>query len=247
MKDSISSSYLSSAFSSNSTGTNWLSGGVPLTIQNPGNFSHSFSADTIVPGFFDNLNISVKVNESLQTWGHLMLLISNPRVLPNAVEAVKEARSAWHGLIVSVEEHMNGHRNKTREKKCPFFINSMNTTDLGNSNFRLRLPCGLTQGSSITIIGIPNGLLGNFRIDLTGEALPGEPEPPIILHYNVRLQGDKITEEPVIVQNTWTIAHDWGKEDRCPPPTSENIKKGKMISNSICFVPCLCITKAALV
>ncbi|KAF2298855.1 hypothetical protein GH714_028343 [Hevea brasiliensis] len=71
--------------------------------------------------------------------------------------------------------------------------------------------------------GIPNGLLGNFRIDLTGEALPGEPDPPIILHYNVRLHGDKITEDPVIVQNTWTVAHDWGEEARCPSPTPEKM------------------------
>ncbi|CAM9002049.1 unnamed protein product [Rhodiola kirilowii] len=225
MKNSITSSYLSSAFGPNSTDANWLSAGVPTTIQNPENSSQPFSSDVLVTGFTDKVNTSLEDNQSLQTWRHLKQLISNPQVLPNAVEAVKEARSAWHSLMVSVQEQMNGHRNTTREKQCPFFLNNMNTTELGNSDFRLRVPCGLTQGSSITIIGIPNGLLGNFRIDLTGEALPGEPDPPIILHYNVRLQGDKITEEPVIVQNTWTIAHDWGEEDRCPYPTPENDKK----------------------
>lgn len=86
------------------------------------------------------------------------------------------------------------------------------------------MPCGLTQGSSITVIGIPDGLLGNFRIDLTGEPLPGEPDPPIILHYNVRLLGDKLTEDPVIVQNTWTVSHDWGEEERCPSRSDENGK-----------------------
>ncbi|KAI7981085.1 Beta-1,3-galactosyltransferase GALT1 [Camellia lanceoleosa] len=101
----------------------------------------------------------------------------------------------------------------------------MNATGLDDGGFKLQVPCGLTQGSSITIIGIPNGLLGNFRIDLTGEPLPGEPDPPIILHYNVRLHGDKITEDPVIVQNTWTVAHDWGEEERCPSPDPGKVKK----------------------
>ncbi|KAF2299454.1 hypothetical protein GH714_031995 [Hevea brasiliensis] len=64
-----------------------------------------------------------------------------------------------------------------------------------------------------------------FPVDLSGESLPGEPEPPIILHYNVRLLGDKITEDPVIVQNTWTAAHDWGEEERCPPAVPGDNKK----------------------
>jgi beta-1,3-galactosyltransferase len=62
---------------------------------------------------------------------------------------------------------------------------------------------------------------------LTGDSIPGEPDPPVILHYNVRLHGDKITEDPVIVQNTWTVAHDWGEEERCPSPGSEEVKKGE--------------------
>ncbi|KAA8529420.1 hypothetical protein F0562_033781 [Nyssa sinensis] len=53
----------------------------------------------------------------------------------------------------------------------------------------------------------------------------GEPDPPIILHYNVRLHGDKITEDAVIVQNTWTLARDWGEEERCPSPDPDKNKK----------------------
>ena len=113
--------------------------------------------------------------------------------------------------------------------------NNMNASELNHSNFRLLVPCGLIQGSSITIIGLPNGLLGNFRIDLTGEQIPGEPEPPIILHYNVRLHGDKITDDPVIVQNSWTVAHDWGEEKRCPSPEPDINNKGIMLL-SLCAV-----------
>lgn len=143
----------------------------------------------------------------------------------------REAASAWNSFISSIEEQKQGHGNdssRAKEKQCPHFLNKMNSTELGNSSYKLQLPCGLTQGSSITIIGIPNGLLGNFRIDLTGEPLPGEPDPPIVLHYNVRLHGDKITEDPVIVQNSWTQAHDWGEEDRCPSPTPEKFDKGEI-------------------
>ncbi|KAK3443010.1 hypothetical protein EUGRSUZ_B03449, partial [Eucalyptus grandis] len=77
-----------------------------------------------------------------------------------------------------------------------------------------------------------------FGFDLTGEPFPGEPEAPVIFHFNVRLQGDKITENPVIVQNTWTLAHDWGEEERCPSPSPEKNKKvdeldqcNKMVGN----------------
>ncbi|KAI3979695.1 hypothetical protein MKX01_013790, partial [Papaver californicum] len=83
---------------------------------------------------------------------------------------------------------------------------------------------GLVQGSYVTIIGIPSGIPGNFWIDLTGSPLPLEPDPPVVLHFNVRLHGDKITDNPVIVQNTWTLAHDWGEEERCPSPVSDNNK-----------------------
>jgi beta-1,3-galactosyltransferase len=161
-------------------------------------------------------------------------LIDHAQVLSNGVEAIKEAGNAWSSLMASIEEERLGYTNESsnrrvKEKQCPHFLNIMNATEHDNSGYKLWLPCGLTQGSSITIIGIPDGLLGNFRIDLTGEELPGEPDPPIILHYNVRLHGDKITEDPVIVQNTWTVAHDWGEEERCPSPSPEKIKKGTNI------------------
>ncbi|KAH9709570.1 Beta-1,3-galactosyltransferase GALT1 [Citrus sinensis] len=198
MKNPIGESYLTSLISSNGS--------------NPLEWTHTAAA----PGVQDPENSSQLINHS--------------QVLSNGVEAIKEAGSAWNNLMASVEEEKLGYTNrssvrKAKEKQCPHFLNKMNTTDLDRSSFKLQVPCGLTQGSSITIIGIPNGLLGNFRIDLTGEPLPGEPDPPIVLHYNVRLLGDKITENPVIVQNTWTLAHDWGEEERCPSPSPEKIIK----------------------
>ncbi|KAK6159945.1 hypothetical protein DH2020_003326 [Rehmannia glutinosa] len=200
------SSYFTSPL--NFTGTNpleWINAGAPPALPNPENTSQVISADAIVADFFAQRNLSKEEQSSLHTWNHLKYLVTHAQGLPNAVEAIKEAGVAWKNLITSVEQ----------EK----------LQKLDDNGFKLRVPCGLTQGSSITFIGIPNGLLGNFRVDLTGEPLPGEPDPPIILHYNVRLHGDKITEDPVIVQNTWTIAHDWGEEERCPSPEREKNKK----------------------
>ncbi|KAK6139334.1 hypothetical protein DH2020_026926 [Rehmannia glutinosa] len=230
IKNPVNESYFTSPL--NFTGTNpleWINAGAPPALPNPENTSQVISADAIVADFFAQRNLSKEEQSSLHTWNHLKYLVTHAQGLPNAVEAIKEAGVAWKNLITSVEQEKlqsNGSLSKRgKDKQCPHFLSKMNASELDDNGFKLRVPCGLTQGSSITFIGIPNGLLGNFRVDLTGEPLPGEPDPPIILHYNVRLHGDKITENPVIVQNTWTIAHDWGEEERCPSPEREKNKK----------------------
>ena len=232
MKNPIGEGYLTIPAIINGTNPlEWINPTVPAAIKkHPDGHSQVISSDILVSSLFTGSNFSKEEQQALQTWNQLNHLIDNVQGLPNAAEAIKEAASAWNSFISSIEEQKQGHGNdssRAKEKQCPHFLNKMNSTELGNSSYKLQLPCGLTQGSSITIIGIPNGLLGNFRIDLTGEPLPGEPDPPIVLHYNVRLHGDKITEDPVIVQNSWTQAHDWGEEDRCPSPTPEKVEKGE--------------------
>ncbi|XP_050119531.1 beta-1,3-galactosyltransferase GALT1-like [Malus sylvestris] len=223
-------SFLTNAFYTNiSNPLEWLDT-TPPAVQNPENTAEVISGEAIVFSLFAQRNVSNEERQNMQTWNLLKHLINQAHGLPNGVDAIKEAGVAWNSLMASVEEQRLGYTNeispgKAKEKQCPHFLNKMNGTGFDNSVSKLRVPCGLTQGSSITVIGIPNGLLGNFRIDLTGEPLPGEPDPPIILHYNVRLNGDKVTEDPVIVQNTWTVAHDWGEEERCPSPTPEKNNK----------------------
>lgn len=230
MKNPVGENYLSNPFYNTTNPLEWINSGAPPVVQNPETGSKVVSANTIISSLFQPRNISIEEQQTMQTWNHLKHLIGNAQVLPNAVEAIKEAGLAWNSLMASVEEERLAYGNESshrrgKDKQCPHFLSKMNATGLDDGGFKLQVPCGLTQGSSITIIGIPNGLLGNFRIDLTGEPLPGEPDPPIILHYNVRLHGDKITEDPVIVQNTWTVAHDWGEEERCPSPDPEKVKK----------------------
>ncbi|KAK9063585.1 hypothetical protein SSX86_017456 [Deinandra increscens subsp. villosa] len=221
----------SSYYNTTTTSTNpleWIKSN-DAPVHNPESDAQVVSTEEIVSTLFTQRNISIQEQQPLHTWNHLKHLIGHDRVLPNTLEAIKDARIAWDNLMNSVEDerrNMNGSSGgKRKEKQCPHFLSKMNATELNDTGYKLIVPCGLTQGSSVTFIGIPNGLLGNFKVDLTGEPLPGEPDPPVILHYNVRLNGDKITEDPVIVQNTWTIGHDWGEEERCPNPEPDKNKK----------------------
>ncbi|GAB4840019.1 hypothetical protein Ancab_020728 [Ancistrocladus abbreviatus] len=231
MKNPIGQSYLTGPFSFNSTiPLEGIQFAAPPNVQTPQNAAQKvISTDNLTFSLLTWRNMTKEEQYSLLTWNHLKHLINHSQALPNAAEAIREAANAWDILMVSVEEerlHSNDSSPKrAKEKQCPHFLDKMNATGFSDGGFNLSVPCGLTQGSSITIIGTPNGLLGNFRIELTGERIPGELEPPIILHYNVRLHGDKITDDPVIVQNTWTLAHDWGKEERCPSPEPAQIKK----------------------
>lgn len=239
LKNSIGESYLTNTLPLNTSNPlEWVRGTIPPSLQRqfpPENVPQVISSEILVSSLFTERNFSGKELSSLQTWSLLKQLLDNAQSLPNAVAAIKEATSAWSGLMASVEEERSSNRNESsfrraKEKQCPHFLNKMNATEPGSASYILRDPCGLTQGSSITVIGIPNGLLGDFRIDLTGEPLPGEPEPPIVLHSNIRLLGDQTTEDPVIVQNTWTATHDWGDEERCPSPDSDN-KKGTVYAS----------------
>lgn len=203
----------------------------PPAFRSPESAGPLISTATLLSSLFIDRNFSHEVESSLLTWNRMGHLVNYSQGLPNAIEAIREAQVAWESLMESFNRGKQGDLNESslhevKGKQCPYFLNKMNATEFGSDGYKLRLPCGLIQGSAITIIGIPNGLLGSFRIDLSGEQLPGEPEPPIILHYNVRLLGDKITEDPVIVQNTWTAAQEWGEEERCPPSVPGENRKG---------------------
>ncbi|KAI3970925.1 hypothetical protein MKX01_024572 [Papaver californicum] len=219
---------ISNTFLNSANPLEWLNTGYQPAIKNPESNTH-VPTDVLVTSLFTPKNFSEEEQKSLKTWTYLSQLIGNVGVLPNAVEAIKEAKVAWDSLMTLVQEEKLSSTNessqlKMKEKQCPPFLDKMNAMEFGDSGYKLRIPCGLVQGSSVTIIGIPIGILGNFRIDLTGSPLPGEPDPPVVLHFNVRLHGDKITDDPVIVQNTWTLAHDWGEEERYPSPVSDNNK-----------------------
>ncbi|KAJ3700564.1 hypothetical protein LUZ61_004269 [Rhynchospora tenuis] len=203
----------------------WIEVPEPPAVQEPQNASQVVSIQNLISTLISPRNLSKEEKQILHTWNHLKHLGKSADLLPQGVEAIKEAGDAWEKLMVSVQEEKlsmianNGSgTHKGKEKQCPYSIRQMNASGLGVTDaFSVKIPCGLVQGSSLTFIGTPEGIFGEFKIDLTGSTVPGEPYTPILLHYNVRLGGDKLTEDPVIVQNTWTATDDWGSEERCPP------------------------------
>ncbi|GJM96260.1 hypothetical protein PR202_ga13079 [Eleusine coracana subsp. coracana] len=80
----------------------------------------------------------------------------------------------------------------------------------------LPLPCGLTLGSHVTVVGVPRRVPGaaalvQFAVELRGEG-DGDAAPRI-LHFNPRLRGDW-SGWPVIEQNT-RFRGNWGPALRC--------------------------------
>lgn len=199
-----------------------LSGGVIVFFLTTAFFlryGHLFQNDYLVVPIDDHLllNFSMEQNPTLQTWIHMEMgnLVNQSRYLPNAEEAYWEGAKVWKTLKDSIEKKKRFDGNITKTH-CPMSMRKMNSFVFNDGVFKFNIPCGLVQGSSITLIATPGVLHGNFHIDLAGATLPDEPKPPIILHYNVQLHGDMTTGDPIIVQNTWTASQDWGAEERCP-------------------------------
>ncbi|EOY06836.1 Beta-1,3-galactosyltransferase 16 isoform 1 [Theobroma cacao] len=166
-------------------------------------------------------NISEE-SKALLLWPHMRLLLSRSDALPETGQGIKEAAIAWKELLAVIEEEKTtSHNIRLKEKNCPFSVSNLDKTLFSGGNI-LELPCGLVEDSSITVIGIPDGRYRSFEIELAGSNFSGEPQPSVILHYNVSVAGDNMTEEPFIVQNTWTNELGWGKEERCPAHVSSN-------------------------
>ncbi|XP_042502967.1 hydroxyproline O-galactosyltransferase GALT6-like [Macadamia integrifolia] len=152
---------------------------------------------------------------------------------------LKSARDSWvigkkvwkelESENVQFEEEKRKREN--RSEFCPHSIS------LAGSEFQSRgkiivLPCGLTLGSHITLVGIPlpahaesdpkitlptGGnepvMVSQFMVELQGLKTVDGEEPPRILHFNPRLKGDW-SGKPVIEQNT-CYRMQWGSALRC--------------------------------
>lgn len=172
-------------------------------------------------------NLSEEESKALLVWAHMRTLLSRNDTFPETAGGVKEASIAWKDLFSSIEKEKASkfsNNNNSEDKNCPYSVSTLDRTALSDGVV-LELPCGLVGDSSITLVGIPDGRHGSFQIELIGSQLSEEPTAPINLHFNVSLPGDNMTEEPFIVQNTWTSEAGWGKEERCPAHGSANIIK----------------------
>ncbi|KAG6757943.1 hypothetical protein POTOM_038272 [Populus tomentosa] len=172
-------------------------------------------------------NISKDESNALVVWFQMRLLLSRSDALPETNQGIREASIAWKDLLSKIKENKAAQLsniNRTEDKNCPYSVSTIDSTKSSGETI-LDIPCGLAEDSSISVLGIPDGHSRSFQIELLGSQLPVESNPPIILQYNVSLPGDNMTEEPFVVQNTWTQEHGWGKEERCPSHRSVNIPK----------------------
>lgn len=164
----------------------------------------------------------------------LSTLKFDPETFNPSVELHKSAKVAWEVGRKLWEELESGKTLKSLKKKteeengsCPLSV-SLTGSDLSNRGGLMELPCGLTLGSHITVVGKPRaahsekdpkisllkeGEVSQFKLELQGlKAVDGE-EPPRILHLNPRLKGDW-SGRPVIEQNT-CYRMQWGSAQRC--------------------------------
>ncbi|OMO55011.1 hypothetical protein COLO4_36233 [Corchorus olitorius] len=123
------------------------------------------------------------------------------------------------------------HIKKNRTESCPDSI-SLSGPEFINRSRILVIPCGLTLGSHITVVGMPRWahaehdpkiavlregdesvMVAQFRMELQGLKTVDGEDPPRILHFNPRLKGDW-SGKPVIEQNT-CYRMQWGTALRC--------------------------------
>ncbi|KAL9682644.1 hypothetical protein QQ045_014446 [Rhodiola kirilowii] len=149
----------------------------------------------------------------------------------------KTAKSAWDVGIKLWDDIQSGKvkidtekvKNQTNET-CPHSI-SISGDEFMSKGKIMVLPCGLTLGSHITVVGKPRFahsegdpkialvregeqvMVSQFMLELQGLKTVDGEDPPRILHLNPRLKGDW-SGKPVIEQNT-CYRMQWGTAQRC--------------------------------
>ncbi|KAJ8637880.1 hypothetical protein MRB53_012147 [Persea americana] len=150
-------------------------------------------------------------------------------------ELRKLARDAWEvgrKLWEETRSDSNAEMYKIdKTESCPHSIALTREEFLKRGKVML-LPCGLTLGSHITVVGKPYAahkefdpkisalregeesvLVSQFMMELQGLKFVDGEDPPRILHFNPRLKGDW-SGKPVIEQNT-CYRMQWGTALRC--------------------------------
>lgn len=147
-----------------------------------------------------------------------------------AKTAHEVGRKLWEELE-SGNLQIDTKKQENKSESCAHSIILSGSEFKSNGNVMV-LPCGLTLGSHITVVGVPREahaernpkialvkdgkeevMVSQFMMELRGlKTVEGE-EPPRILHFNPRLKGD-FSGKPVIEQNT-CYRMQWGTALRC--------------------------------
>ncbi|KAI9170126.1 hypothetical protein LWI28_022915 [Acer negundo] len=149
----------------------------------------------------------------------------------SAKQAWVAGRKVWEelGSAETRTQLTNGKKPENKSESCSYSV-STSGSEFWNRSRVMVLPCGLTLGSHITVIGKPHWahpendpkiallkegeesvMVSQFMMELQGLKTVDGEDPPRILHFNPRLKGDW-SGKPVIEMNTcyrmqWSAAH----------------------------------------
>ncbi|KAK4747300.1 hypothetical protein SAY87_026337 [Trapa incisa] len=149
----------------------------------------------------------------------------------SAAVAWQLGKKFWNDLLSGKVKVTTPERQDNASESCPHSIAVSGSEFLARGRLMV-LPCGLTLGSYVTVVGKPRGahaerdpkisllregddsvMVSQFHMELQGlRAVEGE-DPPRVLHFNPRLKGDW-SGKPVIEQNT-CYRMQWGTALRC--------------------------------
>ncbi|KAL9170700.1 hypothetical protein ABFS82_04G163400 [Erythranthe guttata] len=178
--------------------------------------------------------------------------VSSPEEENGIIQSAKEAlvlgKKQWRELemigrsnnrTTSSSIVININKINNKNEHCPHSISITGDEFSGHGKVMV-LPCGLTLGSHVTVVGKARGahvetdpkisdeeylMVSQFMVELQGlKAVEGE-DPPRILHINPRLKGDW-SGKPVIEHNS-CYRMQWGTAYRCDgrksPPDDETV------------------------
>ncbi|XP_062209737.1 hydroxyproline O-galactosyltransferase GALT3-like isoform X2 [Phragmites australis] len=136
------------------------------------------------------------------SWRLLRPLLSRSDALPGTAAGVLEAAAAWRNLTLAVaEEGQRSHGSLGRGASCQASVEG----DLHEGN--ARIPCGLAEGSAVTLVGVPRMGAAKLRVEMVGAS--GE----VVVRVNVSLGAAGM----VVEQSSWTPDAGWEDWERCPP------------------------------
>ena len=149
----------------------------------------------------------------------------------SAKQAWEVGKTLWSKLESGNFTFESKKKVDNQSESCPHSI-ALSGSEFQERNKIMVLPCGLTLGSHITVVGKPHWahaeydpkivllreedqsvMVSQFMMELQGLKTVDGEDPPRILHFNPRLKGDW-SGKPMIEQNT-CYRMQWGTALRC--------------------------------
>uniref|UniRef100_A0A0D3EN99 Hexosyltransferase n=1 Tax=Oryza barthii TaxID=65489 RepID=A0A0D3EN99_9ORYZ len=131
------------------------------------------------------------------------------------------AADAWRNLTLAVAASAAGGKDGRRQGDLDVSCRSSVEGDLGGVGARgVKIPCGLAEGSAVTVVGVPKPGAAWFRVEMVGGG--GE----VVVSVNVSLG----VAEMVVEQSSWTREEGWGLSERCPPVGDADRNSSSLLS-----------------